>query len=321
MTGGRELRVLYAADMHGSERVWRKFVNAAGFYKADILILGGDLTGKVMVPVVEEKPGRFCANVYGNVERVKAKELEELEKKLRFTGFYPYRCSLEECDRLERDVPYRLATLERLMVETIARWVEIADGKLSGTKVRIYGIAGNDDALAVDGVLQGTQVTFVDDRVVEVDGYQLLSSSWGNRTPWETPREMDEEPLFDKLQALAAGLLPGRPTIFNLHMPPYDSGLDTGPAVASVEDGIVTVRRSGGQLLQAPVGSTAVRRLIEAVQPVVSFHSHIHESRNVVEIGRTLCINPGSNYQDGQLDSALVELDGDRVVSYQLVSG
>ncbi|MBD0289951.1 MAG: metallophosphoesterase, partial [Thermoleophilia bacterium] len=47
------MRIFYAGDIHGSERLWRKFLNAAAFYEADVLVLGGDLTGKILVPLVE----------------------------------------------------------------------------------------------------------------------------------------------------------------------------------------------------------------------------------------------------------------------------
>lgn len=315
--------LFYAADMHGSERVWRKFLNAAAFYEADVLILGGDITGKILVPVVEERPGRWAAAVFGKVERVKKPaQLEELEKKLRFNGYYPYRCSPDEFARVDADAGYRMEVMDRLMVETAARWAAIADEKLQGTGVVVYGMAGNDDEQAVDDALQSEHLINVESRVVRVGDHQLLSCAWGNPSPWDTPRELPEDDLLVKLEDLAGGLDPGLPTIFNLHIPPYDSGLDTGPEVAGVDaDGMVIVKKVGGTPQQAPVGSHAVRTLIERRQPVVSLHSHIHESKGTARIGRTLCLNPGSSYQDGTLDGALVRVEGDEVVSYQLVSG
>jgi uncharacterized protein len=317
------LLLFYAADMHGSERVWRKFLNAAAFYEADVLILGGDITGKILVPVVEEKPGRWAAAVFGKVERVKKPaQLEDLEKRLRFNGYYPYRCSPEELARLDADVDYRMEVMDRLMVETAARWAAIADEKLQGTDVMVYGMAGNDDEQAVDDALRSEHLVNVESSVTRVGEHQLLSCAWGNPSPWDTPRELPEDDLLDKLEGIAAGLDPDLPAIFNLHIPPYDSGLDTGPEVAGVDaDGMVIVKKVGGTPQQAPVGSHAVRTLIERRQPLVSLHSHIHESKGTARIGRTLCLNPGSSYQDGTLDGALVRVEGDQVVSYQLVSG
>lgn len=315
--------ILYAADMHGSEQVWRKFVNGASFFSAEVLILGGDVTGKIMVPVVEQRPGEYVAQVFGKRERVKSgPDLEKLDKRLRFNGCYPYHCTPEDYEKLAADAHYRKQVMNGLMVETAARWAGIADEKLRGTSVRIYGMAGNDDEQVIDDALQGEYLINVESRVVRIGPYQLLSCAWGNPSPWNTPRELPEDQLLEKLDGLAAGLEPGVPTIFNLHIPPYNSGLDTGPQIAGVDaDGQVVVKRSAGTVLEAPVGSTAVRTFVERHQPVLSLHSHIHESKNTTMIGRTLCINPGSAYQDGVLDGALVKLEGDEVVKYQLVSG
>jgi uncharacterized protein len=315
--------LLYAADMHGSEQVWRKFLNGAKFYGADTLILGGDLTGKVLVPVVEEKPGHFAAQVFGKLERVKKeRDLEELEKRLRFNGYYPYRCVPEEYERIAHDEAYRMQVMRQLMVETIERWAAIADEKLSGTTVHVYGQPGNDDEEAIDSALNSEHVSNVEGSVVRVGEYQLLSSAWGNPSPWDTPREKEEDELLELFESIASSLEPGVPTIFNIHIPPFDSGLDTGPAIAGIDDdGQVVVKKAGGATVEAPVGSKAVRTMIEKYQPVLSLHSHIHESKKAAKIGRTLCINPGADYQDGVLDAAIVELKGDDVARYQLVSG
>jgi uncharacterized protein len=315
--------LLYAADMHGSEQVWRKFVNSARFFSADVLILGGDITGKIMVPIVEQNPGKYVAQVFGKIERANSeKDLEALDKRLRFNGSYPYHCTVEEYEKVAADAVYRKQVMNQLMVETAARWAQIADEKLQGTDVRIYGMAGNDDEQVIDDALQGEYLINVESHVVRIGPYQMLSCAWGNPSPWNTPRELPEDQLLEKLEGLAASLEPGVPTIFNLHIPPYDSGLDTGPDIAGVdEQGQVIVKRSAGNPLQAPVGSTAVRTFIEHHQPMLGLHSHIHESKNTAMIGRTLCINPGSTYQDGILDGALVKIEGDEILSYQLVSG
>jgi Icc-related predicted phosphoesterase len=317
------MRVLYAADMHGSEQVWRKFINGAQFYGADVLILGGDLTGKVLTPIVEEKPGRHVAQVFGKLERVKKeRDLEELEKRLRFNGYYPYRCDADEYRRISEDEPYRMDVMRRLMAETVSRWVAVADEKLAGTTVHVYGQPGNDDESEIDTALNGEHVTNVEGQVVRVGEYQLLSSAWGNRSPWDTPREKDEDDLLEHFEAIASALEPGVPTIFNLHIPPYETGLDTGPEIAGKdEQGQVILKKHGGVVAEAPVGSKAVRALIEKYQPVLSLHSHIHESKNTAYLGRSLCINPGADYQDGVLCAALVELKGDEIATHQLVSG
>jgi Icc-related predicted phosphoesterase len=312
------VRIVYAGDVHGSERCFRKFLNAAAFYDAEVLIMGGDITGKVMTPLVEDKPGRFTATVFGRRERVKRPDdLEDLEKQIRFNGFYPYRCTPEEYERLAADEGYREQVMTRVMVGEVVRWVGIADEKLAGTSVRCLIMPGNDDEFEIDAVLGSERVENPDDRIVRVGDLQLLSSAWANPTPWDSPREETEEQLAARFERIATELDPELPAIFNLHVPPFDTGLDT----AAELDADLAVVTSGGQPNTIPVGSRAVRAFIEERQPLVSLHGHIHESRGAARLGETVCLNPGSNYADGVLDAAVLEIEDGRIVNHQLVTG
>jgi len=310
------MRLFYASDIHGSERLWRKFLNAPSFYGVEVLIMGGDLTGKVMVPLVERAPGEWVARVGGRDE---AGEADELERRIRFNGQYPIRVDHEELARLQDDEQHRDAMFRRLMRDELRRWRDLAEEKLAGSGVRCLVMPGNDDEWDVDEVLDGGggAVENVDGRVVRIDDVQLLSSAWANPTPWDSPREEPEEALLERLERLAEDLEHGVPAVFNLHVPPHDSGLDLAP---ELNEDLSMVRR-GGEPHMVPVGSTAVRTLIERCRPVLSLHGHVHESRAVTRIGPTLCINPGSAYADGVIDGAIVELEHGRVVSHQLVSG
>jgi Icc-related predicted phosphoesterase len=314
----RHLALYYTSDIHGSERCFLKFLNAAKFYGVDTLILGGDLTGKVLVPIVEVD-GHWEMSFLGRHEVLRSlEEVTEAEKRIRFNGFYPYRCGPVELARLEADRDYADAVFRRLMRESVARWVRLADERLRGTGVRCFVMPGNDDEFDIDDALAGSDVVVnPDGAIVEIDGYQLLSLAWANPTPWNSPREVPEEELAARIERLARELDPSLPVIFNLHCPPYDSTLDSAPQLR--ED--LSVVMVGGQPNMVPVGSRAVREAIERYQPVLSLHGHIHESRGAVRIGRTLCINPGSAYGEGVLHGALVRLEDDRVASYQLVSG
>ena len=314
----RHLALYYTSDIHGSERCFLKFLNAAKFYGVDTLILGGDLTGKVLVPIVEVD-GHWEMSFLGRHEVLRSlEEVTEAEKRIRFNGFYPYRCGPEELARLEADRDYADAVFRRLMRESVARWVRLAEERLRGTGVRCFVMPGNDDEFDIDDALAGSDVVVnPDGAIVEIDGYQLLSLAWANPTPWNSPRELPEEELAARIERLARELDPSLPVIFNLHCPPYDSTLDSAPQLR--ED--LSVVMVGGQPNMVPVGSRAVREAIERYQPVLSLHGHIHESRGAARIGRTLCINPGSAYGEGVLHGALVRLEDDRVASYQLVSG
>lgn len=314
------MRLFYASDVHGSERLWRKFLNAAAFYGADVLIMGGDLTGKVMVPFVERKPGEWVARVFGKDEKAKGEaKLEELERRVRLNGFYPLRCTVDEYERLRVDDGYRDEVFRCLMREELRRWLALAHEKLAGTGVRCYVMPGNDDEWDIDDVLgeAAPPVVSCGERVVHDDGFQILSCAWTNPTPWDSPRELPEPDLLQKLEDLATELEPGKPAIFNLHCPPYDSGLDLAPQLT--DD--LRVVTEGGEPKLVPVGSQAVRTFIERHQPLVSLHGHIHESRAAARIGSTLCINPGSAYSEGVLDGVVIDIEGGRVTAYQLVSG
>jgi len=314
----QRLALYYTSDIHGSERCFLKFLNAARFYGVDTLILGGDLTGKMLVPIVS-MDGRWELSFLGRHEVLSSQdEVAEAEKRIRFNGFYPYHCDQQELARMEADPEYATAVFRRSMRESVERWVRLAEERLRETGVRCFIMPGNDDEFDIDDALAHSDVVVnPDGRVLRLDGYQLLSLSWANPTPWHSPREMPEDELAARIEQLARELEPSVPTIFNLHCPPYHSTLDSAPQLR--DD--LSVVMVGGQPNLVPVGSSAVRQAIERYQPVLSLHGHIHESRGAVRIGRTLCINPGSAYGEGVLHGALVVLEGDRVVSYQLVSG
>ncbi len=312
------MKLYYAGDVHGSEKCWRKFLNAAKFYEADTLIMGGDITGKMMVPIVETAGGRHEARVLGKHEIVSPGEIEDMEKRIRFNGFYPYRCDRAEYDRMNADTAYREETFTRLMIDEVRRWIALAEERLAGTGIRCFVMPGNDDEFAIDEALESTIVVNPDNKVLMIgDEAQMLSCSWTNPTPWDSPREEPEEALLERLHGLAAQLDPDIPTVFNLHCPPHGTTLDRAPQLTAD----LKVVLDGGEPRIVSVGSTAVRTLIEEVQPVLSLHGHIHESKAVAKIGKTTCVNPGSAYSEGVIDGAVIDLRGDRVRSCQLVTG
>lgn len=312
------MRLYYAGDVHGSEKCWRKFLGAARFYEADTLIMGGDITGKLMVPVVATADGRHEASVFGRPETVADDGLDDLEKRIRFNGFYPYRCDRAEYDRLSADKDYRERVFTELMVAEVRRWIELAEERLAGTGVRCFVMPGNDDEFAIDAALESTTIVNPDNRVVRIDDdTQMLSCSWTNPTPWDSPREEAEDVLLERLHRIAADLEPGLVTIFNLHCPPHGTPLDRAPELTAD----LKVVLDGGEPRIVPVGSKAVRTLIEEIQPALSLHGHIHESKAVARIGKTTCVNPGSAYSEGVIDGAVVELRGAKIRSCQLVTG
>jgi len=315
--GDPTVRLFYASDIHGSDLLWRKFLGATKFYEADAAVMGGDLLGKAIVPIERDADGTLHAEFLGQERTLhEGPELDELVGAIRFNGYYPWIASREEIEDRSTDTEALFGEVAR---DEIRRWVELAEERAAANgSSKLYVMAGNDDPWFVDDILAGSQgVVFCDDQVVRVGPHEMISSSFANPTPWDSPRELDEEALFERLEKLADQLDdPGR-AIFNLHVPPYDSRLDTGPDLKPD----LTPRYSGGQPMMKPVGSHAVRKLIEEFQPLLALHGHIHESKGEVRIGRTLALNSGSEYNTGRLHGVVVTLGEERVVSHQFVVG
>ena len=307
------LTLYYASDIHGSDLLWRKFLGATKFYGADAAIMGGDLLGKAVVPIEDRGDGTYKLTFLGAERVIGGEELVEVEGSIRFNGFYPWVASADAIavQRADQEALFHVVAREELK-----HWMELADERADGD--RPYVIAGNDDPWYVDELLAAAHgIVFCDDRVVRVGPHEMISLSYANPTPWASPRELDEDALYARLRALADRLESPVTSIFNLHVPPYDSGLDRAPKLKPD----LTPVYSGGRPVPIPVGSTAVRRLIEEVQPLLALHGHIHESRGETRIGRTLALNSGSEYNTGRLHGVVVRLGLDRVISHQFVVG
>jgi Icc-related predicted phosphoesterase len=313
------MRIFFATDVHGSEICWKKFLNAGAHYEADVVILGGDMTGKALVPVIDEGNGHWHATLLENRQELDGEEaVVAFEQAVQRRGYYPFRTTQEEVARLSADESRWHALFDEHMIGTVERWMQMADERLRGTGIRCFVCPGNDDQLEIDAVVEAADtVELGEGRVVDVDGFQLASSGWANRTPWDTYREEDEPQLLERFERMISGVTAApEKTIFSLHCPPHSTGLDDAPQLTADMD----LKDAGRSTV--PVGSTAVRAVIEQYQPALSLHGHIHEARGTTRLGRTLCINPGSSYEQGQLLGAVIDLDGKKKVKrFVLTSG
>jgi Icc-related predicted phosphoesterase len=312
------LKIFFATDIHGSEVCWRKFLNSAAFYKADLVILGGDVTGKIMVPVVNH--GTYWQVVLsGETHRLETEaELENIERQIRNRGYYPTRVFPDELAALNEEDGSIDRRFTSEMISTLDRWLDMADEKLRGGEIPCIVNGGNDDTFDIDAVVEASPcVTFAEGKLVDLDGFSLVSMGYTNPTPWDTFREAPESDLAEKIEAVV-NLVPDMSrAIFNFHAPPYGTGLDEAPALDA------NLRPMHGGVVMAPVGSTAVREAILKHQPMLSVHGHIHESRAMKKMGRTLALNPGSVYGDGVLQGAVIDLNlkKSKVDRYILVNG
>jgi Icc-related predicted phosphoesterase len=316
--GADAVRLYYASDIHGTETLWRKFLHAARVYEAGVLVMGGDVTGKVVVPLVEDG-GAYVAELFGRAERAgSSEELDDLEQRIRANGMYPHRMSAAEVERVAAlSEQAREAWFADVMLVTFERWLALAEERLPDPAVRCFVMPGNDDPPAVDTAIErAVRVEGCDGRVVEFGGYAMVSLGYSNRTPFDSPRELDEDELYRRISALADAVGDMDRCVFNLHVPPVDSSLDT---CAALDENLAVVM-AGSEPKLISAGSRAVREAIERYQPLVSLHGHIHESAGATRIGRTLCINPGSDYHTGRIAGCLLQLrDGD--VRHQFVTG
>ena len=274
-------RLFFATDIHGSDICWKKFLNAARFYNVTTLVLGGDMTGKALVPIYQLPDGRHQAILLQQEFTLDDEAaVIDMERKVASRGYYPFRVTSGQIQSF-RDDPSLVDTFfHQQMHESLARWLTIADEKLAGSGVRCFVSPGNDDPFEIDELLSSSaHITFAEGKAIDIgEGFTLISSGWANVTPWHTYRELPDDRLYDYLKAMIPAGLSMEKTIFNFHCPPYASNLDDVPE-------------------------------IDENQPLLSLHGHIHEGKGTTRIGKTLSINAGSLYEQGVLQGALIDLD------------
>jgi len=327
------LKILNVSDIHGSETCFRKFLNALDIYKADVGILCGDLSGKMINPIVKQADGSYLTTLMGQNRRAETEEeLKSLEKDIALIGNYSFRTDPDEMTALraegktiegridERATKISLSAgkidslFEKLVLERLQHWMELAEQRLKGKNIDVFMTAGNDDLLAVDSVIDNSSVFVNPDlKKVFVKECEMISLSWSNPTPWDTSRECSEEELEEKIEGMASQVEDMNTAIFNFHIPPYDTLLDQAPKLS---DKLVP---STDETI--PAGSKAVLDAIKKYQPMLGLHGHIHESRGIVKMGRTICLNPGSEYSEGILRGVLVMIKKNKVKDFMFVSG
>ncbi len=310
--------IFFATDVHGSEICWKKFINAGKFYDADVIVLGGDMTGKAIVPIVHEGGDRFRAVLLEQESVLHGEaEVAVMEKQIKSRGYYPYRTTPDEIEALNEDPALVDEIFHREVLKTAEQWLAYADEKLEGTGIRCYVAPGNDDMFELDALIcTSKHVKMAEGVVVELDEHhEMVSSGWTNFTPWKTYREEEEDKLRTRCESMICQVKNVTQAVFNFHSPPYGSTLDEVPELT--ED---LTPKLGGRAL-VPVGSQAVRDLIMEYKPLLGLHGHIHEGKGAVRVGKTLCINPGSMYEQGRLLGAVINLSRNKVKSYILTTG
>jgi Icc-related predicted phosphoesterase len=311
-------KLFFATDIHGSDICWSKFLNAGKFYEADVLILGGDMTGKAVVPFVHQGGSNYKVTLLEQVFQITNEdEMTDMRKKVRSRGYYPYLTSPDEIGELDKNPERVHEIFKQEVLRIVQQWMDLADKKLDGTELKVFCSPGNDDMNEVDDIIRSSKrVLLVEGLVTQLDAHhEMIASGWSNRTPWNTEREEDEDQLAVRYEAMISKLKDPKNAIFNIHVPPYKSGLDEAPEL----DKDLRPVLAGNSMI--PVGSKALRTAIEKSQPLLGLHGHIHEGRGTTRIGKTLCINPGSLYEQGILQGALVALGKNKIENFVLTAG
>jgi Icc-related predicted phosphoesterase len=313
-------RIVYGSDFHGSDTVFRKFIASGIQYKANVLMVGGDVTGKAMIPVIHQGQGRYLGSWFGKETLTTTpEELEKVKKDISNVGFYPIVLEKDEAQELEGNPEKMTARFEQEMCQRVREWMQLAEQKLTPQKILLYFMAGNDDLISIDDVVAEFKFVHNPDMThskIE-GGYEVIGLSNANMTPWHCARDVEEDELEQKLNTLAGMIQNPERAIAMLHVPPVDSGLDICPEL----DKNLKIVTEGGQVVLKSAGSASVRSFIKKVQPMLSLHGHIHESPGHVHIGRTLAINAGSEYAEAILKAAIINLEDGRVKGHLLISG
>jgi len=311
-----KVRFLFATDLHGSETVWRKFLNSAKYFSLDALVLSGDMTGKLIIPIIKQPDGKYKSHLFGESYDLTQADIPAFEEKVRRVSYIPYVTTPEEAAVLDADKEKCEKLFERLQVEVITKWLSLVPDRVP-KNCKVILSPGNDDVFVIDDVIRkDLNVIFGEEEVVHLDEeHEVACCGWTNVTPWDSPRECSEEELYQRLERVVAQVKNIKTAVFCFHCPPYNSVIDMAPKLTKDFKPVY----EGGHPVMCPVGCTAVRKIIEKYQPLIGLHGHIHESPGFIKLGRTPCLNPGSEYAEGILRAYLVEIESDKIKKLQRV--
>jgi Icc-related predicted phosphoesterase len=313
-----QTRILFATDMHGSEGAWRKFLNVSAMLKVNVAICGGDLTGKMIVPIIERSDGKYNYYLMGKTHTIDSNELEKAFKDVRGIGYYPYQTSESEYEEMRQNPAKVDDAFHKVMESTLKNWFDLIRQKVP-SETQVIVCPGNDDRTLVDDAINSHKdVINAEGKVINIDEmHEMVSTGWVNPSPWKTAREEEDDKLEVRLEKYISQLKDPSSAIFNFHAPPFESKLDEAPLLDKDLNPIL----QSGRVVMVPVGSKAVRKMIEKYKPLLGLHGHIHEASGSIKIGKTHCVNPGSEYAEGILRAFLIELKGNQITKLQRLEG
>ncbi|MFW9906493.1 MAG: hypothetical protein ACFFFH_19430 [Candidatus Thorarchaeota archaeon] len=340
------VRIFFCTDIHGAESVWKKFLNAGKHLKSDVLIVGGDISGKRIIPIIEQPDGTWRGmkwDKWKNKEVImkSKREVKDFEEYSRSIGSYTCQITPEENEKLTSPesvfIEDRLSKpvkggpldklFERLISESLHRWLDMIDDIISdgsrrvSERTKIILCTGNDDSFIVDKIInKDHRVDLGDERNIDLDdNHEMISYGWTTPTPWQSYRETTEEIIKERIDELVSTINNIDNSIFCFHCPPYNTLLDK-----------TLISRSKNRLIGFgsfySIGSKSIKQAIQRYQPLLSLHGHVHKlvtvshSPGSIMIGRTHCLNPGSEYSANILKGFLIDLkNNNKIVKLQKV--
>ena len=313
------MRLLFATDLHGSTTCFKKLVAAFRMYDADVLVLGGDLSAKALVPI-HVSGGRAQFHIFGRslVETGKGC-VDRAVKRVEQVGLYPQVVETSADTQTKGDSQHLESDFQEAIARRLRAWATHAAEKL-GQDARIYAIPGNDDHPCIDAVLGESNVfVSVDRRAIEIrEGLFICGLGASTETPWSTYRELSEEAIASELASMMAIVPAGAKCIWNVHVPPAGVGIDICDAPDAEGRGSWLTSMSPRQV---SAGSSSVADAIRRYRPLLGLFGHVHEGRGIVSVDGTVCVNTGSEYYNSVLHAALVDIEDASVLRSQLISG
>jgi len=308
------MRILFAADLHGADLIFKKCLKSAETYEVSALILAGDLTAKDIRPIIKKDGNSYLVNYRDKKEVVTTAELKKIEEALASMGHYFFHCSETELEDLKEKQDKIFKIMDEKILERLEYWAETVIRQIDLTKTTVFITPGNDDILKIDSLLSRYEDKGIHTNLLQpyiFPSNEMISLDYSNPTPWDTPRECKEDELAKMIKKKVKQLKDPGKAIFNFHCPPVDTRIDLAPKLDKNLKPVIIP----GVDTSIHVGSKAVREMIEDCQPVLGLHGHFHESPGVDRIGKTICLNPGSEYWNGIIHGYIIDIDNEGNVS------
>jgi Icc-related predicted phosphoesterase len=252
----------------------------------------------------------FCSDLHGN-ERLYNKLLDiAVKNKIKAIIIGGDICPHGHMG-LELGIKYQRDFIEKFLFDYFK--------KVKEKNIELFIMMGNDDFKVNFDLMEKAEkkglIKLLHNRLNVINNKKIIGYGFVPPMPfllkdWEklddkdskqiTPIDMDirtakkEEGTIEKDFWKLKRLSNPKETIYVVHSPPFNTKLD------------ITVN-------EKHVGSKAIKEFINKEQPPLTLHGHIHESFEMGswkdKIGKTICLNAGSDHLNSRLNYVVIDLD------------